>query len=151
MTSPLQLSLKQTNKQQKMFISVISSAVATNDFWKKAEGQFRSMDGQGGLLGWLSGKRSACDAEDTGDAAGLISGSGRSPGGGRGNPLQCSCLRESHGQRALEGSSPRGHTVDTTQVAEFANTDRVPQNSAGHIQRVSLTQGGARQSSAHTL
>ena len=47
--------------------------------------------------------------------------------------------------------SPWGHTVDTTEAAEFANTDRVPQNSAGHIQRVSLTQGGAQQSSAHTL
>ena len=28
-------------------------------------------------------------------AAGLIPGSGRSPGGGNGNPLQCSCLKNS--------------------------------------------------------
>ena len=27
--------------------------------------------------------------------AGLIHGSGRSPGGGNGNPLQCSCLENS--------------------------------------------------------
>ena len=45
----------------------------------------------GGLPRWLSGKESACNAGATGDA-GLIPGSGRSPGGGHGNPLQYSCL-----------------------------------------------------------
>ena len=39
----------------------------------------------------------------TGDP-GSVSGLGRSPGEGNGNPLQYSCLRESHGQRSLEGS-----------------------------------------------
>ena len=34
-----------------------------------------------GLSGWLSGKESTCDAEDTGDAVDAIPGSGRSPGG----------------------------------------------------------------------
>ena len=34
---------------------------------------------------------------------GLIPGSGRSPGGGHDNPLQYSCLRESHEQRSLGG------------------------------------------------
>ena len=38
----------------------------------------------------------------------LIPGSGRSPGEGNGNPLQYSCLEESHGQRNLGGYSPRG-------------------------------------------
>ena len=37
------------------------------------------------------GKESACNAGDTGDA-GLIPGSGRSPGGGNDNPLQYPCL-----------------------------------------------------------
>ena len=37
---------------------------------------------------WLSSKESTCNAEDLG----LIPGLGRSPGGGRGNPLQYSCL-----------------------------------------------------------
>ena len=37
---------------------------------------------------WLSGKESACQAGD----AGSVPGSGRSPGGGRDNPLQYSCL-----------------------------------------------------------
>ena len=32
---------------------------------------------------------------------GLIPGSGRSPGGGHGNPLQYSLPGESHGQRSL--------------------------------------------------
>ena len=36
-------------------------------------------------------KESACNARDTGDM-GLIPESGRSPGEGNGNPLQCSCL-----------------------------------------------------------
>ena len=44
-----------------------------------------------GLPWWLSGKESACNAEDAGDA-GLIPGSGRSSGGGHSNPLQYSCL-----------------------------------------------------------
>ena len=39
---------------------------------------------------WLSSKESACNAGDTRDA-GLIPGSGRSPGGRNGNPLQNSC------------------------------------------------------------
>ena len=35
-----------------------------------------------------------------------IPGSGRSPEGGHGNPLQYSCLENPHGQRTLEGYSP---------------------------------------------
>ena len=37
---------------------------------------------------WFSGKESACNAGGVGSNPGL----GRSPGGGNGNPLQCSCL-----------------------------------------------------------
>ena len=44
-----------------------------------------------GLPWQLSGKESTCRAGATGDV-GSIPGSGRSPGGGHGNPLQCSCL-----------------------------------------------------------
>ena len=29
-------------------------------------------------------------------------------GGGNGNPFQCPCLKNSHGQRSLEGHSPQG-------------------------------------------
>ena len=56
-----------------------------------------------GLPWWLSGKESPCNAGDTGDM-GLISGSGRSPGGGNDNSLQYSCLE--NGQRSLVGYSP---------------------------------------------
>ena len=44
-----------------------------------------------GLPWWLSGKESVCNARDAGDVS-EIPGSGRSPGGGHGNPLQYSCL-----------------------------------------------------------
>ena len=44
-----------------------------------------------GLLWWLSGKESACNAGDAGDS-GLIPRLGRSPGEGHDNPLQYSCL-----------------------------------------------------------
>ena len=43
------------------------------------------------LPGWLSGKESDCKAGAIGDM-GLIPGSGRSSGGGHGNPFQYSCL-----------------------------------------------------------
>ena len=39
---------------------------------------------------------------------GSIPESGRSPGGGHGNPLQFSCLENPHGQRSLVGYSPWG-------------------------------------------
>ena len=52
------------------------------------------------------GKESACDAGETGDA-GLLLGSGRSPGGGNRNPLQYS-PGKFHGERSLVGSSPWG-------------------------------------------
>ena len=44
-----------------------------------------------GFPGGSVGKESACNAGDTGDVC-SISGSGRSPGEGHGNPLQYSCL-----------------------------------------------------------
>ena len=49
------------------------------------------MKGRVGLPRRLSGKDSACSAGD-GGYVGLIPWSGRSPGEGNGNPLQCSCL-----------------------------------------------------------
>ena len=52
----------------------------------------------------LADKEAACNAGDLG----LIPELGRSPGGGRGNPLQYSCLENSHGQRRLAGYSSWG-------------------------------------------
>ena len=57
-----------------------------------------------GFPGGSAGKESACNAEDLGS----ISGLGRSPGAGHGNPLQYSCLENLHGQGSLTGCSPWG-------------------------------------------
>ena len=46
-----------------------------------------------GFPGGSAVKNPASTAEDTGDA-GLIPGWGRSPGGGNGDPLQYSCLKD---------------------------------------------------------
>ena len=65
-----------------------------------------------GFPGGSDGKKSICHAGDLG----LIPGSGRSPGGGHGNPLQYFCLEKPHGQRNMEGYSPRGHKeLDVTE------------------------------------
>ena len=47
---------------------------------------------------WLSGKESTCHAGDVG----LIPGSGRSPGGGHGNPPQYSCLENPKDRGGLQ-------------------------------------------------
>ena len=59
-----------------------------------------------GLPWWLSGKKSACKAE-AGRVVGSLPGSGRSPGGGHGNPTQYSCLENPHGQRSLKATVHR--------------------------------------------
>ena len=51
-----------------------------------------------GFPGGSDGKESACNAGDPGS----ILGSGRSPGGGHGNPPQYSCLENAYGQRATD-------------------------------------------------
>jgi len=45
------------------------------------------------------GKETSCSAGDTEDES-LIPGLGRSPGGGHGNPLQCSCLENPTDRKA---------------------------------------------------
>ena len=52
------------------------------------------------------------NAEDARDMS-LIPGSGRSPGGGNGNPLQCSCLRNCMDRRALWDT---GQSVTKSQI-----------------------------------
>ena len=52
----------------------------------------------------LMAKNPPAKAGDTGSIPGL----GRSPGEGNSNPLQCSCLEKSHGQRSLGGYGPWG-------------------------------------------
>ena len=65
-----------------------------------------SLVAQGKWDGKLDGKESICNVEDLGSIPGL---GRRSCGGGPGNPLQCSCLENPHGQRSLVGYSPWSH------------------------------------------
>ena len=72
-----------------------------------------------GFPGGTSGKES----QSAGDTRheGLIPGLGRSPAGGNDNPLQYSCLENTHGQRTLAGYSPQGRKEsDTTEATEKA-------------------------------
>ena len=57
-----------------------------------------------GFPGGSDSKESACNAGDLDSIPRL----GRSPGGGHGNPLQCSCLENPPGQRSLVGCNPWG-------------------------------------------
>jgi len=86
---------------------------------------------------WLSGKEFTCNAEDPGS----ISGSGRSPGGGHGNPLQ-SLPGESHRQRSLAGYSPSGsEESDTT---EHTHTHRLNTQAQIHMNLFHTTFRDAR-------
>ena len=57
------------------------------------------------ILGFPGGSVVKNLTGNTGDM-GSIPGSGRSPGGGHGNPLQYSCLENPHGQRRLVSYNP---------------------------------------------
>ena len=62
----------------------------------------------------------AADARDPGSILGL----GRSPGEGKGNPLQYPYLKKSHGQRSLAGYSPCGlKESDTTEQLGIHSTE----------------------------
>ena len=63
--------------------------------------------------GGSNGRESACDAEDLGS----ISGSGRSPGEGHGNPLQDSCL-ETHMDRRAWGAAVHGVAKSWTRLSD---------------------------------
>ena len=72
--------------------------------------------------GGSGGQESACTVGDLGSLPGFR----RSPGGGHGNPLQYSCLKNPHGQRSLAGYSLWGRKesdtterLSTTQHASF--------------------------------
>ena len=63
-----------------------------------------------GFPGGSDGKESVCNAGNLG----LIPGSGRSPGGGNGNPLQYSCL-ENFMERGAWQATAHGVTKSRTQ------------------------------------
>ena len=74
-----------------------------------------------GYPGSSAGKESACYAGNLGSIPGL----GRSPGGGHGNPLQCSCLANPLGQRSLASYSPWGlKEPDTTEQLTHTHTHK---------------------------
>ena len=65
-----------------------------------------------GFSGGSAGKESTCNVGDPISIPEL----GRSPGGGHGNPIQYSCLKNPHGQRSLVGYSPRSRKeLDVTE------------------------------------
>ena len=65
-----------------------------------------------GFSGGSVDEEAACNVGDLG----LIPGLERFPGGGNGNPLQDSCLENSHGEKDLAGCSPWGcKKLDTTE------------------------------------
>ena len=71
-----------------------------------------------GFQGGAAVKNLPANAGDVGDA-GLIPGSGRSPGGGNGNPLQYSCLENSLGAGAWGAMV---HGVAQSQTRPIAHT-----------------------------
>ena len=71
--------------------------------------EFREEQG----TGWLSGKEFSCQTGDARDVD-SIPGSGRSPGDGNGNPLQCLCLENPMDRGAWQPQSMGSQRVDTT-------------------------------------
>ena len=87
----------------------------SREVWRKNRSGRNSDLGRGVRLPqWLSGKESTCNAEATGDS-GSIPGLGRSPGGGNGNPLQYSCLKNPM-DRGAWWATIHGVTKSWTQV-----------------------------------
>ena len=68
-----------------------------------------------GLPSGSAVKKSACDA-GAGGATSLFPGSGRSPGGGNGNPLQYSCLGNTMDRGAWQATVHRVAESDTTEA-----------------------------------
>ena len=73
-----------------------------------------------GLSHWLRDKESACNAGDLG----LTPGWDRSPGGGNGNSLQCSCL-ENPMVRGTERATVHGVAESRTQLNDLATAAAV--------------------------
>ena len=87
----------------------------------------------GGLPGGSLVKNPPANAPRLGS---MISGWGRSSGGGNGNLLQCSCLEKSHGQRSLVGCRPWGHKG--SDMTEHNHSSYIP-SSGWHKQQSNRT------------
>ena len=66
---------------------MVQEGVKEKHVWNKGEIHVKGCFPDGSV-----GKESASNAEDAGDTGSILK-SGRSPGGGNGNPLQYSCLK----------------------------------------------------------
>ena len=75
-----------------------------------------------GLPRWVSGKESPANAGNTGDAD-SIPESGKSPGGGHGNSLQCSCLGNPMDKEPGGLQSMGSQRVRHDWVTEHTHTD----------------------------
>ena len=74
---------------------------------------------------------------------GSIPVSGRSPGGGHGNPLQYSCLENHHGRRSLAGYSPWGCTELDTPVVTWHTRTKVRKLRRGKGRACRVDEDGA--------
>ena len=61
------------------------------------------------------------ELEEPQETRGSTPGSARSPGGGNGNPLQYSCLKNHMDRGAWETNSPWGHTQSETTEHSYKN------------------------------
>ena len=83
--------------------------------------------------GGANGKEPACQCRRF-KRLEMISGLGRSPGGGYGKPLQYSCLENSPRQRSLEGYSPYMVTKSWTWLEWLTHTyTHTNTHTQGHI------------------
>ena len=79
--------------------------------------------GHGRLPRWLSGKESACKAEDAANS-GFNPWVRKIPWERKWQPAPRFVPGESHGRRSLAGYSPRGAELDTTGATEHTHTRR---------------------------
>ena len=83
-----------------------------------------SQEGKLGFPGGTSGKESTYQAGDARDV-GSIPGSGRSPGGGNGNPLQYSSRRIPLTEEASGPQATESQESDTTEGLSHVTTSHV--------------------------
>ena len=81
---------------------------------------------RGSLPKWLSGKESVCNA----GVMGSVHGTGRFPGEGNGNPLQCSCLENpmdrGAGQATVHGVPKESDTTEWINNRSTPNSLTIP-------------------------
>ena len=106
-----------------MLAGVILSEVFRINHWRRCEAekqvwQKAELNGDiviAGFPRWLSDKESTCYAGDEGDS-GSVPGSGRSPGGEHGNPLQYSGLENPMDREAWQAMVHLVKELDTTEA-----------------------------------